>query len=223
MSVPIIPNGSIPPRPGIGSRLRLVLLVPLARLRFLFVLGAIGLLIVRWNVLVARYEQYTRHTDAAAAADPDHEYYCPMHPSVVRPDNKEKCPICFMPLSKRKKGEATDETLPAGTVSRKQYSPYRVVLAGVRTIPVGYQSLTKDITTVGRIEFDERKLRTVAARVKGRVERLLVNQTGQMVHKGDPLAVFYSQDLVTTFDNLLIAHKAGNKNLEANARDRLTR
>ena len=61
-----------------------------------------------------------------------------MHPAVVRDTNKEKCPICFMPLSKRKKGEATDDALPAGTVSRVQLSPYRVVLAGVRTAPVDY-------------------------------------------------------------------------------------
>ena len=49
-----------------------------------------------------------------AAADPDHEFFCPMHPTVVRDTNKEKCPICFMPLSKRKKGEAAAYTAPNG-------------------------------------------------------------------------------------------------------------
>ena len=81
--------------------LRLAVLVPLARLRFLFVLGAIGLVLVKWDEIVARYERYTAHADAAGA-DPDHEFFCPMHPTVVRDTNKEKCPICFMPLSKRK-------------------------------------------------------------------------------------------------------------------------
>src|SRR4051794_32163860 len=102
------------------SRVRLAVLIPLARLRFLFVLGAIGLVIVNWDVLVARYEQYVHTPDADGAADPDLEFYCPMHPTVIRDTNKEKCPICFMPLSKRKKGEVTDEPLPAGTVSRVQ-------------------------------------------------------------------------------------------------------
>jgi RND family efflux transporter MFP subunit len=207
----------------VWRRLRLAVLVPLARLRFLFILGAIGLVLVKWDELVDGYEKYARPSDAAGGADPDHEFFCPMHPTVVRDTNREKCPICFMPLSKRKKGEQTDEPLPAGTVSRVQLTPYRVVLAGIRTAPVGYQPLTKDLVTAATVEFDERQLRTVSARVKGRVEKLLVNQTGQMVHTGDPLAVYYSPDFSVAFDTLLAAHKAGDKDTAAGTRDRLRR
>ncbi|MDB5306816.1 MAG: putative Co/Zn/Cd efflux system rane fusion protein [Gemmataceae bacterium] len=209
------------PTARFARALKFAVLVPLARLRFLFILGAIGFVIVKWDELVARYEKYVRPAGAAATADPDHEFFCPMHPTIVRDTNKEKCPICFMPLSKRKKGEVTDDPLPAGTVSRVQLSPYRVVLAGVRTTPVGFHPLTRDITTVGTVEFDERKLKTVSARVKGRIDKLLVNQTGQMVHKDDPLAELYSPDLVVTVQNLLDAHASGNTLLEKNARDRL--
>src|SRR5262245_55667152 len=124
---------------------RLAVLIPLARLRFLFVLGAIGLVIVKWDVLVARYEQYV-HVSEAHTADPNHEFYCPMHPTVVRDTNKEKCPVCFMPLSKRKKGEVTDDPWPAGVVSRRQFTPYQVVVAGVRTVPAAYHTLSKTLT-----------------------------------------------------------------------------
>jgi RND family efflux transporter MFP subunit len=197
-------------------------LVPLARLRFLFILGAIGALIVKWDDLVARYEKYVRPAASADVTDPTHEYFCPMHPTVVRDTNKDKCPICFMPLSKRKKGEVGGgDPLPAGTVARVQLSPYRITLAGVRTTPVEYHALAREITTVGTIEFDERKLRAVAARVKGRLDRLHTNQTGQMVHVGDPLAELYSPDLVVTVQNLLDARAATNKLQEALARDRL--
>ena len=219
MSAPELP--SRPPPRRLWRTLRLVVLVPLARLRFLFVLGAIGFVIFNWNDLVARYERHVHTAGAEAGADPDHEFFCPMHPTVVRDTNKEKCPICFMPLSRRKKGEPTDEALPAGTVSRVQLSPYRVVLAGVRTTAVGYHPLTRDTVTVGTVEFDERNLRAVSARVKGRIDKLFVNQTGQMVHKDDPLAELYSPDLVVTAQNLLDARGAGNKVLEATARDRL--
>jgi RND family efflux transporter MFP subunit len=200
----------------------MAVLVPLARLRFLFILGAIGLVIVKWDALVARYEKWARPAAGADPADPDHEYFCPMHPSVVRDTKKEKCPICFMPLSKRKKGEAGGgEALPAGTVSRKQYTPYQVVLAGVRTAPVEYHALARELTTVGAVEFDERKLKAVAARVKGRLDKLNVNQTGQMVRAGDPLAELYSPDLVVTVQNLLDARASSNSVGEKLARDRL--
>jgi membrane fusion protein, copper/silver efflux system len=202
--------------------LRLTVLVPLARLRFLFVLGAIGVLIVKWDDLVARYEKWARPAASADAADPDHEYFCPMHPTVVRDTKKDKCPICFMPLSKRKKGDAGGgEALPAGTVARVQLTPYRIVLAGVRTAPVEYHALAREVTTVGTVEFDERKLKAVAARVKGRLDTLHVNQTGQMVHAGDPLAELYSPDLVVTVQNLLDARASTNAVGEKLARDRL--
>lgn len=56
------------------------------------------------------------------APDPGTEYYCPMHPQVVR-EHADKCPICNMPLSKRKKGEAA-EPLPAEAPSaRPKLSP----------------------------------------------------------------------------------------------------
>jgi RND family efflux transporter MFP subunit len=206
---------------GSFHRSKTVLLVALARLRFLVILGAIGLVIVKWDELTARYEQWTRPAEADAA-DPDHEYFCPMHPQIVRPDNKEKCPICSMPLSKRTKGEPTDDALPAGVVTRVQLSPYRVVLAGVRTVPVEFQPLAKEIATVGTVEFDERGQRAVAARVKGRIDKLFVNQTGQTVNRGDPLALLYSPDLVVAVQNLLDARTSANTTLEKIARDRLT-
>ena len=207
--------------PDKPSRAKLLFLVPLARFRFLIILGLIGLVIVKWDWLVANYEKQFRpagHDDSAASGV---EYYCPMHPTIVRDNNKEKCPICFMPLSRRTKGEPTDDALPAGTVARVQLTPYRVVVAGVQTVPVGYHALAKDITTVGNVEFDERALRTVPARFKGRIEKLFVNQTGQWVKAGDPLAALYSPDLVVTAQNLVEARQAKNPDLEKSARDRL--
>src|SRR5260370_3520858 len=136
-----------------------------------------------------------------------------MHPSVVRDNGKEKCPICFMPLSKRKKGDTHEEGLPAGVVNRVQLSPYRVVLAGVHTYQVDYQPLSKEITAVGYVEFNERAVKNVSARVKGRIDTLNVNETGQMVDAGEVLASIYSPDLNVTMQNMLDAQKRGKSDL----------
>src|SRR5260370_898271 len=144
-----------------------------------------------------------------------------MHRSVVRDNGKEKCPICFMPLSKRKKGETHEEALPAGVVNRVQLSPYRVVLADIHTFRVDYQPLTKEITAVGYVEFNEREVKNVSARVKGRIDTLNVNETGQMVDKDEVLASLYSPELNVTMQNALDAQKRGSRELIATAFDKL--
>jgi RND family efflux transporter MFP subunit len=181
----------------------------------------IGLIIMKWDTLTAYYDRWNRPTNASQAGGSDVEYFCPMHPSVVRNNPKEKCPICFMPLSKRKKGTGQAEVLPAGVVSRVQLSPYRIVLAGIQTWPVDYLPLTKEVTAVGFVEFNERGQRTVSARVAGRIDKLVANETGQMVDAGDELALLYSPDLLVTVQNLLDAKRTGNKELMDGARARL--
>ena len=200
----------------------LVILVNLARLRFVAALLVIGIVITKWDLLLAYYDRWTRPANASAAGTTsEFEYFCPMHPSVVRDNPNEKCPICFMPLSKRKKGDKHEEVLPAGVVSRVQLSPYRVTLAGIQTWPVEYVPLVKEITAIGYIEFNERGERNVSARVAGRLDKLFVNETGQMVHEGDPLASLYSPDLIVSVQNLLDARKNNNRSMEESARRRL--
>lgn len=198
-----------------------IILVKLARLRFIAVLAAIGIVITQWDTLAAHYDKWARPAGVVAHAAGDFEWFCPMHPTVIRDNGKEKCPICFMPLSKRKKGETHEVALPAGVVNRVQLSPYRVVLAGINTFRVDYQPLSKEITAVGYVEFNERAVKNVSARVKGRIDTLDVNETGQMVDAGDVLASLYSPDLNVTMQNLLDAQKRGNRALVESGRSRL--
>src|SRR5581483_2303417 len=183
----------------------------------------VGGVISYWETLKAYYEKWARPAATHAAAGSDLEFWCPMHPTVVR-DHPDKCPICAMPLSKRKKGEKSDDdALPPGVISRVQLSPYRIALAGLQTTEIGYRPLTKEIRTVGFVEFDERRLTRITARVTGksRIDKLYVNVTGQMIHAGDPVADLYSPDLVNTVQNLLDARRIGNSAMEAGARERL--
>jgi Cu(I)/Ag(I) efflux system membrane fusion protein len=206
-----------------SGRLWLVLKTIQARLRFVVILVVMGGVLAYWDTFTAYYEKWARPAVADQAASSDVEYFCPMHPQIIRDKPNEKCPICFMPLSRRKKGSGQDEPLPPGTVSRIQLSPYRVALAGAATTDVTYQALAKELVTVGYVEFDERKLARISARLPGRsrIDKLYVNVTGQTVQKGDEVVQLYSPDLVVTVQNLLDAQRGGNPQLARIARDRL--
>jgi membrane fusion protein, copper/silver efflux system len=229
--IPAAPDdeGGLHAPPGLSSWRRFwwwfdfVILVKLARLRFIAVLLAIGAVIAYWDTLNAYYEKWTRPTSVVAEAGAGTEFWCPMHPSVVS-ENPGKCPVCGMPLSKRRKGaKSEDEPLPPGVASRVQLSPYRVALAGIQTSIVEYRPLTKEIRTVGFVEFDERKLQRITDRLTGksRIDKLFVNVTGQMVNEGDPLATLYAPDLVITLQNLFDARRNGQQELERITRERL--
>jgi len=197
-----------------------LILVKLARLRFIAILLAVGLVIINWDTLKAYYEKWVRPASLQPSASSDTEFWCSMHPTIVR-DHPDKCPICGMPLSKRKKRAAgEDDALPAGRV---QLTPYRMTLAGLQTSEVRYQRLNKEILTVGSVEFDERKLARISARLPGksRIDKLFVNFTGQMVRKGDPLALLYNPDLVVTLQNLVEFRRTNNRELERMAQSRL--
>ncbi len=223
-------NGENPatalPRPqqhSLGWKIWQVLKTIQARLRFFVLLAAIGGVILYWDRINAVYEKWTRPFAAAQeTADPDSEYWCPMHPTIVR-DHPDKCPICGMPLSKRKKSAAEGEALPPGVLSRLQLTPYRVALAGIHTAPVEYRRLTKQIEAAGFVEFDETKLTRITNHISGhsRIDKLYVNVTDQSVNVGDPLVDLYSPDLDATMQNLLTAHHAGDTRLEAMTRERL--
>jgi Cu(I)/Ag(I) efflux system membrane fusion protein len=206
----------LPSRSGVGFWMT----VWLARFRFVFILVVIGAVLVWWDTLGRLYERFTRPADSVVAASGDFEYFCPMHPAIIRDNPHDKCPICFMNLSKRKKGEQGSEALPPGVVNRVQLSPYRVVQAGIQTWQVAYKPLTKEIVTVGSIEFNERLTWQVAARFKARIDKLVVKETGQNVEPGDILAQVYSPEL-STMQNLLDAHNAKNSDLERAQRARL--
>ncbi|WP_165232498.1 efflux RND transporter periplasmic adaptor subunit [Aquisphaera insulae] len=186
------------------QKFRLVVKVVELRLRFVALMAATGLVFAYWDTLRSYYEKYTRPPGEVAVASAEHEFFCPMHPSVVQAE-PGNCPICGMPLSRRKKGETP--TLPEGALSRVQLAPFRVVQAGIRTVEPASEPFSESLTTVGTVNFDERRLARISSRLKGmsRVESLAVNFTGVPVKAGDVLAEVYSPELYQTIRELLLA------------------
>ena len=94
-----------------------------------------------------------------------------------------------------------------------QIPPEKQQLIGVKTVEVSLRSLEKVIRTVGRIEYDERKLATVNIKIEGWIEKLYVDYTGKYVKKGGALAEIYSPELFATqqeFINLVKWSKTQN-------------
>ncbi len=194
------------------------------RLRFIALFVGIGMLMAYWTTIEAYWDRWTRPNTAASAADADTEFYCPMHPTVIRPGLEPNgavpsCPICGMPLSKRKKGEVAE--LPEGVLTRVQLSPERVQLAGVKTVAASYMPLAKEVRTVGYVQYDEARLAEIVTRVGGYLEKLLIDKTFAHVDEGQPLAEIYSPDLYSTIQELRLAQKHGATDLVASARQRL--
>jgi hypothetical protein len=121
------------------------------RLRFVIVFALAFLIVGKWETLRAYWDRLTTFVgaDAPQAISSDTEYFCPMCPGVIS-GWPSKCPVCNMALVRRKKGGAVQ--LPGGVVSRMQYSPYRLQLAGVRTSPANYMPLARQIVARALVE-----------------------------------------------------------------------
>jgi Cu(I)/Ag(I) efflux system membrane fusion protein len=200
---------SVPPEPPLSrwQRFKLVVKVIELRLRFIVLMAVTGLVFGYWDTIVNHYQKWTRPPGERLVAAADIEFFCPMHPNVVQ-EAPGSCPICGMPLSKRKKGEP--ETLPPGVTARLNLSPSRVRQAGVETIAVAYRPLDETVTTVGSVTFDERRLARISSKIKGmaRVETLHVNFNGTAVRAGEPLAELYSPELYQAVRELLLAQQS---------------
>ncbi len=70
-------------------------------------------------------------------------------------------------------------------------------MMGIRTFTAAILPMKKTLRTVGRVEFDERKLTTVNIKVEGWIEKLYADYTGKYVQKGAPLAEIYSPELMS--------------------------
>jgi len=67
---------------------------------------------------------------------------------------------------------------------------------GVKTTVAAEKALNRTIRTVGRVEYDERRIATVNTKIEGWIENLRVDYTGRYVKKGEVLAEIYSPELV---------------------------
>lgn len=84
----------------------------------------------------------------------------------------------------------------------------RQQLIGVRTAPVVRRRLHHTVRTVGRVDYDETRVKHIHTKITGWIEKLHVDFTGEQVDEGQPLLDIYSPDLVATQEEYLLALRA---------------
>ena len=150
-------------------------------------------------------------------------YTCPMHPQV-REAKPGSCPICGMDLVKTssrpavKMTPAEMATMPAGNPADNDLilTAQQLELGNIRVQTIGNRSASSlnagpaeapvpQAILTGTVTADAQRTQSISSRVAGRVEKLYVRQTGQLLRQGAPLFSVYSEQLETLQREYLLA------------------
>lgn len=153
--------------------------------------------------------------DAASVSEQAEEkkvqYTCSMHPFIIR-DEPGLCPICGMELTPIKSNVATSasrggEAAPGQIV----IDPVTSQNIGIRTAAVERRNLSRTIRTIGLVAYEEPSQYSVNSKIEGWIDRLHINETGQMVQMGQPLMEIYSPELVAAQQEYLLALETSSR------------
>jgi len=148
-------------------------------------------------------------------------YTCPMHPQVME-HHPGSCPICGMTLVKREfsTAEAKNSTLDLHSLLKPTNS---AVISGIPVTSLQQSGESTQVEALGHVDYDTRRMQTIAAKVSGRIEKLYVKYRYQHIHKGEKIMDIYSPELVTAQQDLLfILHNdPGNTGLMGAAKTKL--
>lgn len=118
-----------------------------------------------------------------------------MHPTVKMPESGS-CPVCKMDL------------IPIYEGSGLELTEQQKALIPVRTEPVAFREVSREIRTVGVLDYNETRMAYASTRISGWIENLHIDFTGINVRKGDELLSIYSPELVTAQEEYLTALKS---------------
>ena len=120
---------------------------------------------------------------------------CVMHPTVKMPESSS-CPVCKMDL------------IPIYEGSGLELTERQKALIPVRTEPIAFREVSREIRTVGVLDYNETRMAYASTRISGWIEDLHIDFTGIKVRKGDELLSIYSPELVTAQEEYLTALKS---------------
>lgn len=92
-------------------------------------------------------------------------------------------------------------------LSPVQLSPERLQSIGVKFAEVKRRAVQDELRVTGTVDVNEERLAYVQTRFPGWIQRVFADATFQYVRKGQPLFTIYSQELVSTEQEFLLALK----------------
>jgi Cu(I)/Ag(I) efflux system membrane fusion protein/cobalt-zinc-cadmium efflux system membrane fusion protein len=127
-------------------------------------------------------------------------YRNPMDPTITSPvPAKDEMGMDYVPVYS---DEVDDAARGGATVT---IDPSVVQNMNVLTAVAEQGELTREIRTVGYLEYDQQKMVSVTTKYPGWIEKVFVNYVGEPVQKGQPLFEIYSPELLQTEQDLLSA------------------
>ncbi len=143
-------------------------------------------------------DEHAHHAPMVASSDGEKTiryWTCVMHPTVKMPE-PSSCPVCKMDL------------IPIYEGSGLELTEQQKALIPVRTEPVVFREVSREIRTVGVLDYNETRMAYASTRISGWIEDLHIDFTGIKVRKGDELLSIYSPELVTAQEEYLTALKS---------------
>ncbi len=127
-------------------------------------------------------------------------YRSPMDPTITSPvPRKDEMGMDYVPVYDDEAAAAAEQGAVVTIDPRVQQN------MNVTTQPVVRRDVTRQIRTVGYLDYDQETMVSVTTRFSGFVEKTYVNYLGQPVRTGEPLFDVYSPELVQTEQELLSA------------------
>ncbi len=139
----------------------------------------------------------THASHSAAEDEATQVWTCSMHPQIKLP-KPGLCPICQMDLIPLETQAGDPGSLRELTVSENAKK-----LMDIETVLVQRKFVAREVRMVGKIDYDETRLKYITAWVPGRLDRLYVDFTGLSVNKGDQMVSMYSPELLSAQEELL--------------------
>jgi Cu(I)/Ag(I) efflux system membrane fusion protein len=162
----------------------------------------------------ARWHAYSTTVKASTAKERRILYYADsMNPKFrsdkpgPAPDGMQLAPVyADEPSDSRSAAAAeTARNFPMGTI---EITPQKQQLIGVKYGMPSLAASIKAIRAVGKVAPDEKRIAHVHTRVEGWIDKVLVDFTGKLVEKAQPLLTLYSPDLFSTQEEFLLAVKS---------------